>query len=129
MLASLGLVALAAIAAVLTTTGVVVSQKREAAQGAKDFEQYKLEAGEKIASANAVAALANERAGHEALERAKLEMEFVKQGPRFTLLRADNGQDVKAALPPAFPFDEETVLIEVGEHPTPISTPYAKPVK
>jgi hypothetical protein len=37
---------------------------------------------------------------------------------------ADNGQDVKAALPPTFPFDEDTVLIEVGEHPVPISTPY-----
>ena len=38
---------------------------------------------------------------------------------------ADNGGEVKAILPPAVLFDEDTVLIEVGEHPVPISTPYA----
>jgi hypothetical protein len=38
---------------------------------------------------------------------------------------ADNGQDVKAILPRTIAFDEDTVLIEVGEHPVPISTPYA----
>jgi hypothetical protein len=38
---------------------------------------------------------------------------------------ADNGQDVKRILP-GIPFDEQTVLIEVGEHPTPLSPPHAK---
>jgi hypothetical protein len=38
---------------------------------------------------------------------------------------ADNGQDIKRILP-TIPFDEQTVLIEVGEHPTPLSPPHAK---
>jgi hypothetical protein len=53
MLISLGLVAVAAITAVFTTTGVVVSQRREAAQSAKEFEGYKLEAGAKTSAASA----------------------------------------------------------------------------
>jgi hypothetical protein len=52
MLVSLGLVALAAIAAVITTTAVVVTQKREAVESAQALDRYKLEAGEKISAAN-----------------------------------------------------------------------------
>jgi hypothetical protein len=38
---------------------------------------------------------------------------------------ADNGQQVKAILPATIPFDESTVLIEVGEHPYPLSPPHS----
>jgi hypothetical protein len=196
----------------------------EKSEQLRQFDKDLRDKDVKIEEAKRAAAEANERAEHEALERAKLETEFVKQGPRFTLLRthrdeiikamrplsgqrfttlnefvntdtealrtsseitvileseakwlnntphgasggfnmygvgvivrilptasektqenakrlfsalqealltgvqfADNGKEVKAALPPAFPFDEDTVLIEVGEHPVPISTPY-----
>jgi hypothetical protein len=41
------------------------------------------------------------------------------------VLFADNGQDVQRILPTTL-FDEQTVLIEVGEHPTPLSPPHAK---
>jgi len=236
MVWSLILAAISALFVVLTTVMALKrSGEKDEAQSeliqAKD-RQLALDLGAKdmkIEEAKRAAAEANERAEHEALERAKLEAEFVKQGPRFTLLRthrddlikklrslagqrfttlnefvntdteairtsseitvileseadwhnntphgssgganmygvgvmvrilptasgktrenarqlfealrkalltgvqfAENGQDVKAALPPTFPFDEDTVLIEVGEHPVPISTPYTKSIK
>jgi hypothetical protein len=56
MLLSLGFVALSAIAAVVTTTAVVLTQKREAVESGQALERYKLEAGAKISAANEAAA-------------------------------------------------------------------------
>src|SRR6516225_5956758 len=54
MIAALGLAALAAVAVVVTTASVVVLQRAETARTKNEFEAYKLEAGTRIAEANAV---------------------------------------------------------------------------
>jgi hypothetical protein len=37
---------------------------------------------------------------------------------------ADNGQGIRQILQPMIPFDEQTVLIEVGVHPEPLTPPH-----
>ena len=51
LIASLVFAAVAAIAIGITTTGSIVSHKREASAAEKELDRYKLEAGEKISAA------------------------------------------------------------------------------
>ena len=53
MLLTLGFAALAAIAVVFSTSGVIVSQKKEARESAESFARYKLETEERIREADA----------------------------------------------------------------------------
>jgi hypothetical protein len=76
MLSALGIAGLVAIAVFVTTASVVILQREENARTKDEFERYKLEAGEKIATANADAADANRKAEEERTERLKLEAQI-----------------------------------------------------
>jgi hypothetical protein len=62
LVVALGFVALAAVLVVLSTTGVIIEGKREALEAANEFERYKLDAGVQIATADARAAEATQKA-------------------------------------------------------------------
>jgi hypothetical protein len=82
MLVALGFGAFAAVLVVVATTGVIISQKRDATAASNEFERYKVDAGERIAGAEERAAEANRTAEGERLARVKLEAQLA--GRRLT---------------------------------------------
>jgi hypothetical protein len=70
LLATLAFAALAAATVVVSTAGVIVSQKRQSAADAVALEKYKLDAARDIASANAAGSAAKTEAA-QATERAR----------------------------------------------------------
>jgi hypothetical protein len=72
MLWSLGFAALAAVAVVVTTTVVVTLQKSENEESRAELEKFKLEASERIASANAAGDIAKAEAAKANLALEKL---------------------------------------------------------
>jgi hypothetical protein len=99
MVSFLGLGAIAAVVVGVSTAVIIKLQKQEAADSARAFATYKLEAGENIAAANARAAEADQKAAE-----AKLELEKFK-APR-SLDRAQLERITEAMKPfSGFPFD------------------------
>jgi hypothetical protein len=122
MLWSLGGAALAAVAVVVSTAAVVVSQREENARTKQEFDSYKLEAAKDIAGAEERGKLAEQKAAEadrkaeeERLERLKLEalisprsLTLDQQKSLIELSRPFAGMKVTIASPP---MDGEALVL------------------
>jgi hypothetical protein len=108
LIISLIFVALAAAAAGITTTGSIISHKREAIAAEETLERFKIETEDKITDSVARAAEANARAAE-----AKLELEKFK-APRFTLFNSDRQAKLSEQLKP-FAGKQFDAGISVGD--------------
>lgn len=107
MLLSLGLAALAAVAVVVTTASVVIMQRQETLQAKHELETYKVEAGEKIAAADAVGKSAQADAAKAIAETARANERTAELTQETEKLRAANLEIEKAFSPRTLTFTSE----------------------
>jgi hypothetical protein len=99
MLLSLGIAGLVAVGVFITTASVVILQRRETAEAKKELESYKLEAGEKIAAADAAGKAAQADAAKAVAETAKANERVAELTQETEKLRANNLEMERAFSP------------------------------